>query len=878
VATISELNIRLGLISKGLEADLKKVERSLRMSGQRLSSLGSDLTIAISAPLALLGKSAIQQAGNLESLKLAMVATFQDGKRSAAEAYAEIEALRQAALAPGLDFEQAIQGSIRLQGVGYQAEQARKTLIEMANAIALTGGTAQNLDSVTVQFAQMIAKGKVLSQDLRIIQENMPKISKLMQDAFGTQSAEALQNMGVSGREFVDKITQAASVLPRVQGGIKNAIVNAGAAARQALAALGDEIDRTFDIKGLLDRAAIAMQGIVKWFSHLSDTTKEAIVQVGLFLVSLGPFAKVTGVVITAFSALAGNLRNVISIFGGVVAGVETATKAFLSLGTVMRITVAGLAIAAVAGLVYWITQMNRELTISEKVQNEIAAVNKEVAHSIAREKSQIDLLVGVLQSETVSRDEKLRALKKLQEVAPDYFGQLKIEDGLVKGLKEAYDAWAISIQKAARAQAARERLVEISREELDLANEHDKKLQDLVKRQDDYNKSRKNAQTSVGAFAGLGEQEKLNQAFAGATANAIKQEEQAFKDANAAIQARKDALTQLIQQNGGVVDSIGKNTGETKKNEDAINAAKEKAKLYKDALKSIAAVASKEDVLGADVIGEQAKEIENQIERLIENGFKPYSAEIEKVRGMLKALRSEPIAPFAPLPTKGLPESVQSTAPAFAPQGVDPVTSQFQQRTAALNNFNNGLISASQYMQQLADITTSAGGAAAETMSMWGGAITTIGDSIANAITETGNVFQNVSKAIVNSIGEVIGMLIKQFVATLIAKSALATANPFAAIAIAGAAGAIGTALFKRLVGGAKLAQGGIIRKPTMALMGEYPGAATNPEIVAPESKLRAIFRENAGGGQVEVFGILRGADILLSSEKAQRERGRFK
>lgn len=41
------------------------------------------------------------------------------------------------------------------------------------------------------------------------------------------------------------------------------------------------------------------------------------------------------------------------------------------------------------------------------------------------------------------------------------------------------------------------------------------------------------------------------------------------------------------------------------------------------------------------------------------------------------------------------------------------------------------------------------------------------------------------------------------------------------------------------------ELANGGVIKQPTLAMMGEYAGAGNNPEIVAPEDKLRGIFAE---------------------------------
>lgn len=41
------------------------------------------------------------------------------------------------------------------------------------------------------------------------------------------------------------------------------------------------------------------------------------------------------------------------------------------------------------------------------------------------------------------------------------------------------------------------------------------------------------------------------------------------------------------------------------------------------------------------------------------------------------------------------------------------------------------------------------------------------------------------------------------------------------------------------------KFASGGVITKPTVAMVGEYSGASRNPEIITPESLLRGIIAE---------------------------------
>lgn len=63
------------------------------------------------------------------------------------------------------------------------------------------------------------------------------------------------------------------------------------------------------------------------------------------------------------------------------------------------------------------------------------------------------------------------------------------------------------------------------------------------------------------------------------------------------------------------------------------------------------------------------------------------------------------------------------------------------------------------------------------------------------------------------------------------------------------------------------KFANGGIVSGPTMGLVGEYPGAKSNPEVIAPLDKLKSMI----GGGSGGTF-VLRGQDLLLATNRAQK------
>lgn len=56
--------------------------------------------------------------------------------------------------------------------------------------------------------------------------------------------------------------------------------------------------------------------------------------------------------------------------------------------------------------------------------------------------------------------------------------------------------------------------------------------------------------------------------------------------------------------------------------------------------------------------------------------------------------------------------------------------------------------------------------------------------------------------------------------------------------------------------------ANGGVINKPTLGLVGEYTGARNNPEIITPENKMREVF----GEGNTEMIIELKRNNALLA------------
>jgi hypothetical protein len=141
----------------------------------------------------------------------------------------------------------------------------------------------------------------------------------------------------------------------------------------------------------------------------------------------------------------------------------------------------------------------------------------------------------------------------------------------------------------------------------------------------------------------------------------------------------------------------------------------------------------------------------------------------------------------------------------------------------------------------------------------------------------------ESIGEVLSKAFQDVIKKLIKVAIAAAIAVALLSIIFP-TAIAKAGGAGKLFGGLFGQGMGlGANLfggdspvvppakptANGGIFGGPSFRLVGEYPGAQSNPEIVAPLDKLKGLIGGN-NGGTLEAR--ISGNDLLILMNKAQR------
>lgn len=82
---------------------------------------------------------------------------------------------------------------------------------------------------------------------------------------------------------------------------------------------------------------------------------------------------------------------------------------------------------------------------------------------------------------------------------------------------------------------------------------------------------------------------------------------------------------------------------------------------------------------------------------------------------------------------------------------------------------------------------------------------------------------------------------------------------------------------MFSQLAGLPKFANGGIVSGPTLGLMGEYSGAKSNPEVIAPLNKLQGMIGNKSQNINVGGSFRVQGQDLVLALQKANKERNRM-
>lgn len=295
-------------------------------------------------------------------------------------------------------------------------------------------------------------------------------------------------------------------------------------------------------------------------------------------------------------------------------------------------------------------------------------------------------------------------------------------------------------------------------------------------------------------------------------------------------------------------------------------------SQLYFDLSEKIQAASDALTLKGLDIKIQASQQARAQKEKDLAAELEAEKKAIDE-QNKMRAEQAKFIEGFKPAQVLGEPATPSLKAFAAA-------TAPLQQYTPVLKQTTEEQVKViSDYEQRMSEAANSINNAfnnlTAQGLQDFG---TMIGDLLTGQI----DTFETFGKRLLTAVAGFMKSFGQALIATATASKAfkeLLIKNPIAAAA-AGVALIAGSVVITNMLNKGPqptaFADGGIVSGPTLGLMGEYPGASTNPEVIAPLDKLRNLIKTDNQSGFVASTTISgRDLAIVLNRYNTDSKRG---
>jgi hypothetical protein len=609
-------------------------------------------------------------------------------------------------------------------------------------------------------------------------------------------------------------------------------------------------------------------------------------------------------------------------------------TAAGTALKSVLSSLGIGLAIVAISTLIGKLIDAAEASNAAEEAQKKF---NESYAKFGGTEIAKVNLLIGQIEDLSLSLDTRKSALKKLQEIFPAYFKNLDDEKILSGQVRIETNKLTSAILANAKAKAFQQRVEENAVKSLPLQEQllgAQKTLDQAQKRLTDGSKKQSATYVDLAKTVSFYE-EKVNKLKN--EINDLNVASAQYADEIKKLTQQTDPVIGADSEEPAKVKAIkAKVTKEIKQavNEQEKNAILE-AKINGERRLTLATTEEER----ATIVNDTAKEILDIrkayfIQSLTAQGASQNQALESWKQYQLDVINAQKDADDRLLKAKDKDtdnlvkaEEAKTAMIEESQQGTLDVYERFyrEELGAAAERYNKGEMSLELYNQQIKDITLEGlqarlqllkdfGLSTAEVekqiadlsvktiqtteekkqkilkdsnkqiarayQALFADLAVTLGNSLA-ALATNQNPVETFLNGVLNSVAGFMDAFGKSIIAVGIATSklnfALTTLQGPAAIA-AGIAlvAAAGVARSLANTGPTAFADGGIVSGPTLGLVGEYPGASTNPEVIAPLDKLKSLIGGNSDSGGFIAETRISGRDLSIVLNRFNKDNAR--
>lgn len=704
----SSILIRIDATTSAATRKLNEFTKKIKKEHRKLNKIGGELTNTLSKPLAVFAAGALYAHGEVQRLTLGLEAMMGGAKL----AKDELEKLTIAAKAPGLGFEQAIEGSLRLQAVKFEASEARKIMSSFGNAIALAGGRGSSLNGVTTALSQIISKGKISAEEINQLAERVPQVRQAIEAAFGTSDSESLQKLNIDVKQFVLKVTEELEKLPKAVGGFSNSMENLKNASLRGFSQIGEAIDKTFNVTGGINALSNTIEGLAAAFSSMPEPMQSTILTLGGLAAATGPVVlgmasllKLQGVtsnallevskrvkgLVRSYKTMTAAQKRIIVLEGRIAKAQKNTTRQRYAQqlrrnkdivnNTRASYVKYGIAIGVVsAAFIVLKSKLDSINSAHNELNKQLASIDSSVKSSTQGQLATAKSYLNILKDTSKSTVERTSALTKLNSISKEHFGSLKAGIVDLQAINAAEQSYAQAIIARAKATAIADQIAANSSKVSQL--EAKKKsgatdFGDKISLAADFvlagsPTTAKGLQASIDAYSALrnsllGENNKIR-----SVSNSINKEIKDLKNASKNLEDELQGIIEGINKNPSINNVLGSKTGVSKR----IKASIDLLPIGKSSISSI-----------------QSQLNKNPIQVLLEAKFKAASEVYDNLRGQLSSIATkEDIFGDSLEAAESRVKAITSALSALGERGFDSSTSEVKALLDELDNANEKL------------------------------------------------------------------------------------------------------------------------------------------------------------------------------------------